>query len=126
MRLTAILLLAATLLNHVVNTEASYLRAYKREPFLIIFAPMCAVTTIGSLLVARSYGVTGMLTILLAAVAVERFLETVSRLRPHLARVSQVSGALLVVVGLLMMFDYFTIIATYLQALTPQSLKNRL
>ena len=31
---------------------------------------MCAVTTIGSLLVARSYGVTGMLTILLGAVAV--------------------------------------------------------
>jgi len=25
-----------------------------------------------------------------------------------------------------MMFDYFTIIATYLQTLTPQSLKNRL
>jgi len=68
--LPLVLLLAATLLNHVVNTEASYLRAYKREPFLVIFAPMCAVTTVGSLLVARSYGVTGMLTILLAAVGV--------------------------------------------------------
>jgi hypothetical protein len=68
--LPLVLLVAATLLNHIVNTEASYLRAYKREPFLVIFAPMCAVTTIGSLLVARSYGVTGMLTILLAAVGV--------------------------------------------------------
>jgi cytochrome c-type biogenesis protein len=76
------------------------------------------------LLLAYSLGLA--LPFLLAAVAVERFLETVARIRPHLARVSQVSGALLVVVGLLMVFDYFTVMATYLQALTPQALKNRL
>jgi cytochrome c-type biogenesis protein len=76
------------------------------------------------LLLAYSLGLA--LPFLAAAVAVERFLETVSRLRPHLARVSQVSGALLVIVGVLMMFDYFTIMATYLQALTPDALKSRL
>jgi cytochrome c-type biogenesis protein len=76
------------------------------------------------LLLAYSLGLA--LPFLAAAVAVERFLETVSRLRPHLARVSQVSGALLLIVGLLMVFDYFTIMATYLQALTPDALKNRL
>jgi cytochrome c-type biogenesis protein len=76
------------------------------------------------LLLAYSLGLA--LPFLAAAVAVERFLETVSRLRPHLARVSQVSGALLVIVGLMMMFDYFTIMATYLQALTPDALKSRL
>jgi hypothetical protein len=57
---------------------------------------------------------------------VERFLTTVARLRPYLARVSQVSGALLVIVGVMMMFDYFTAIGVYLQAVTPEALKNRL
>jgi cytochrome c-type biogenesis protein len=76
------------------------------------------------LLLAYSVGLA--LPFLLAAVAVERFLETVARIRPYLARVSQVSGALLIIVGVLMIFDYFTVFATYLQALTPASLRNRL
>jgi cytochrome c-type biogenesis protein len=76
------------------------------------------------LLLAYSLGLA--LPFLLAAVAVERFLETVTRLRPHLARVSQVSGALLVIVGAMMMLDYFTVMATYLQAVTPAALKARL
>lgn len=67
--LPLMILIAATLLNHIVSTEASYLRAWKREPFLIIYAPMCAVTAIGSLLAARPFGVTGMVSVLLAAVA---------------------------------------------------------
>ena len=76
------------------------------------------------LLLAYSIGLA--LPFLLAAVAVERFLETVARIRPYLARVSQVSGALLIIVGVLMMFDYFTVFATYLQALTPAALRSRL
>jgi cytochrome c-type biogenesis protein len=76
------------------------------------------------LLLAYSLGLA--LPFLVAAVAVERFLETVTRLRPHLARVSQVSGALLIVVGVMMMFDYFTVLATYLQGLTPDALRSRI
>src|SRR6188472_4560829 len=76
------------------------------------------------LLLAYSLGPA--LPFLVAAVAVERFLTTVARLRPYLARVSQVSGALLVVVGVMMMFDYFTAIGVYLQAVTPEALKSRL
>src|SRR6476661_8310972 len=76
------------------------------------------------LLLAYSLGLA--LPFLLAAVAVERFLETVARVRPYLARVSQVSGALLVIVGVLMMFDYFTILASYLQKITPDALRSRL
>ena len=76
------------------------------------------------LLLAYSIGLA--LPFLLAAVAVERFLETVARIRPYLARISQISGALLIIVGVLMMFDYFTVMATYLQVLTPASLRNRL
>jgi cytochrome c-type biogenesis protein len=76
------------------------------------------------LLLAYSLGLA--LPFLLAAVAVERFLETVTKLRPHLARVSQVSGVLLVLVGGMMMLDYFTVLATYLQAMTPAALRSRL
>jgi cytochrome c-type biogenesis protein len=76
------------------------------------------------LLLAYSLGLA--IPFLLAAVAVERFLATVTRLRPHLARVSQVSGALLVLVGILMMLDLFTVFGTYLQAWTPEALKSRL
>ncbi|MEO7713725.1 MAG: cytochrome c biogenesis protein CcdA, partial [Gemmatimonadaceae bacterium] len=76
------------------------------------------------LLLAYSLGLA--IPFLVAAVAVERFLETVTRMRPHLARVSQVSGALLVIVGVMMMLDYFTVMATYLQGLTPAALRNRL
>ena len=76
------------------------------------------------LLLAYSMGLA--LPFLVAAVAVERFMETMTRIRPHLTRVSQVSGALLIIVGLLMMFDYFTVMATYLQALTPAALRGRL
>lgn len=76
------------------------------------------------LLLAYSFGLA--LPFLLAAVAVERFLETVTRIRPYLTRISQVSGALLIVVGLLMLFDYFTLLAVYLQALTPDFVRSRL
>ena len=76
------------------------------------------------LLLAYSMGLA--VPFLVAAVAVERFLETVTRFRPHLTRVSQVSGALLIVVGLLMMFDYLTVLGTYLQTITPEALRSRL
>jgi cytochrome c-type biogenesis protein len=76
------------------------------------------------LLLAYSIGLA--LPFLLAAVAVERFLETVTRLRPYLTRISHISGGVLIVVGLLMMFDYFTTIGVYLQAVTPDAIRNRL
>jgi cytochrome c-type biogenesis protein len=76
------------------------------------------------LLLAYSLGLA--LPFLVAAVAVERFLVTVKRFRPYLSRFSQVSGALLVLVGVLMMFDYFTVMAAYLQSVTPAALRSRL
>ncbi len=76
------------------------------------------------LLLAYSVGLA--LPFLLAAVAVERFLDTVTRIRPYLARISQLSGLLLIVVGILMMFDVFTVMSSYLQSVTPEALKSRL
>ncbi len=62
----------------------------------------------------------------LSAVAVERFLAVFQRLRPHLGLVSKLSGALLIVAGVLMITGYFTAIAQSLQALTPAALRGRL
>jgi len=76
------------------------------------------------LLLAYSIGLA--LPFLLAAVALERFLGALTRMRPFLARVSQVSGVLLIVVGAMMMFDYFTTIGVYLQAATPEVIRSRL
>jgi cytochrome c-type biogenesis protein len=76
------------------------------------------------LLLAYSIGLA--LPFLLAAVAVERFLGAVTRIRPYLARVSQISGVLLIIVGVMMMLDYFTTIGIWLQAMTPQAIRSRL
>jgi len=59
-------------------------------------------------------------------VAVERFLSAVTRIRPYLARVSQISGVLLIIVGVMMMLDYFTTIGIWLQAITPDAIRSRL
>jgi hypothetical protein len=68
--LPLVILIVATLLHHVVNAEATYLRAFKREPFVVIFLPIFAITTIGSLAVAQRFGATGMVTVLAITMAV--------------------------------------------------------
>ena len=62
----------------------------------------------------------------LAAALVDRFLAVSARLKRHMVWVSRISGVLLIAVGLLMVTDYFTILASYLQALTPDFLRNRI
>jgi cytochrome c-type biogenesis protein len=66
------------------------------------------------------------LPFLLAAVALEGFLEWFQRFRRYLPWVMRVSGVLLVCVGLLMMTGEFTRMAGWLQALTPEVLRRRL
>ncbi|MGQ0642357.1 MAG: cytochrome c biogenesis CcdA family protein [Gemmatimonadaceae bacterium] len=62
----------------------------------------------------------------IAAVAIDRFINVVKAMRRHLVWVSRVSGLLLIAVGLLMVTDRFTILASYLQSLTPDFLRERL
>jgi hypothetical protein len=64
------ILILATVLNHVVSAEAAYLRAFKREPFVVIFPPIFVITSVGSLIVARRFGATGMVTVLAVAMAI--------------------------------------------------------
>src|SRR5262249_62245792 len=63
---------------------------------------------------------------LLAAVAVESFLDWFQRFRRFLPWVMRVSGVLLVVVGLLMVTGQFTRMAGWLQSLTPGFIRNQI
>lgn len=76
------------------------------------------------LLFAYSAGLA--LPFLIAALAIDRFLAVFARMRAGLAWVSRISGALLIVVGLLLASGWFTILATWLQRLTPAALQGRL
>ncbi|MBX6333603.1 MAG: cytochrome c biogenesis protein CcdA [Gemmatimonadaceae bacterium] len=76
------------------------------------------------LLFAYSMGLA--IPFVLAAVAIDRFLGTFARIRPAMVWVNRVSGVLLVIVGILLMTDYFTILASYLERLTPAVLRTRI
>jgi cytochrome c-type biogenesis protein len=76
------------------------------------------------LLLAYSLGLA--IPFLLAAVAVERFLAFFARFRSKLVWVDRIAGALLVVVGIMMMTNYLTLLNGYLQGLTPAALRARL
>jgi cytochrome c-type biogenesis protein len=74
------------------------------------------------LLVAYSAGLA--VPFLVAAFAVESFLDWFQRFRRHLGVVEKVSGALLVAVGLLIASGQFTRLAGWLQSLTPEFLRR--
>ena len=63
---------------------------------------------------------------LLAALAIDRFLAVFARMRRGMAWVSRISGVLLIGVGLLLLTGYFTVLASWLQRLTPAALQGRL
>lgn len=63
---------------------------------------------------------------LVSALALERFLEFFARFRRFLPWVQRASGALLVVLGLLLVSGSFTVLSTYLVRFTPDFLMNRI
>ncbi len=66
------------------------------------------------------------LPFLVAAWALEAFLRWFQRFRRYIGWVERVAGALLVVVGVLMLTGSFTLLSGWLQSLTPGFLKSRL
>jgi cytochrome c-type biogenesis protein len=56
---------------------------------------------------------------LLTSVAIDRFFAAAARIRKHYRAIELVSGGLLVLVGLLIFFDQFTLIAKYLSPYLP-------
>ena len=63
---------------------------------------------------------------MLAAFGVERFMGWFQRNRKVMPLVTKVSGAMMLAAGLLLVSGYFSILATYLQGLTPEFLRDRI
>jgi cytochrome c-type biogenesis protein len=76
------------------------------------------------LLLAYSLGLA--IPFLLSAIAVERFLGVFGRMKRHMVWITRLSGILMIAVGILLITNYFTILASYLQGLTPEALRSRL
>lgn len=66
------------------------------------------------------------LPFLIAAVAIDRFLDWFQRFRRFLPWVMRISGAMLVLVGVLLVTGEFTRLAGWLQSLTPDFLREQL
>lgn len=66
------------------------------------------------------------LPFLLTAFALDRFLVWFQRFRPFLVWVERISGVLLILLGILLVTDRFTLLANWLQGLTPEFLRSRL
>ncbi len=86
-----------------------------------------ATATLGQgidLLLAYSLGLG--LPFLIAALAIERFLGWFQRYRRVMPVVTKAAGVVLVLVGVLLATGYFTLLASWLQGLTPEFLRSRL
>jgi cytochrome c-type biogenesis protein len=86
-----------------------------------------ATATLGEgmgLLLAYSLGLG--IPFLLAALAVDRFIGWFQRYRRFIPLVNRIAGIVLVVVGVLLVTGYFSLLATWLQQLTPEFLRSRI
>jgi cytochrome c-type biogenesis protein len=63
---------------------------------------------------------------LLSALLMERFLGAFQKFRRHMGVVNKISGVLLIIVGVLMLTNWFTMLAGYLDQFTPDFLRDRL
>jgi cytochrome c-type biogenesis protein len=76
------------------------------------------------LLLAYSLGLA--VPFLLSAIAVERFLDFFTRMKRQMGWITRTSGVLMIAIGILMVTDYFTVLASVLNQFTPEFLKSRL
>ena len=63
---------------------------------------------------------------LVAALAVERFIKWFQRYRQYMPVVTKASGGILLFLGLLLLSGYFSMLASWLQGLTPDFLRDRI
>ena len=80
----------------------------------------------GGMLLLTAYGIGLGVPFVVAALATGRFLNAYSRMRRFIPVVEKVSGALLIVMGLLLVTDTLTILSAWLQRATPAFLFERL
>ncbi len=83
-------------------------------------------TLMQGLLLLLAYSLGLAVPFLLAAVAVEKFIDWFKKFRRFIPLTTRISGAILVFVGVLLVSGYFTLLATWLQGFTPEFLRERL
>lgn len=76
------------------------------------------------LLLAYSLGLA--VPFLLSAVAIERFTAFFQRMRKQMMWISRVSGVVMIVIGVMLITNYFTVLASWLTTLTPEFLLERI
>jgi cytochrome c-type biogenesis protein len=76
------------------------------------------------LLLAYSLGLA--VPFLLSAVAIERFSAFFQRMKRQMVWVSRISGVILIAIGILLVTNYFTVLAAWLTKLTPEFLLERI
>jgi len=89
---------------------------------LTLAAAQASVGHGAALLTAYSAGLA--LPFVVTALALDRFLAWFQRFRPYLVWVERIAGGLLILLGLLLVTDRFTLLAGWLQGLTPEFLKS--
>lgn len=78
------------------------------------------------MLLLSAYSLGLAIPFVLAAVAIERFLSFFQRIRAQMVWISRIAGVLLIVIGILLITNYFTFLASYLTGFTPEALRRRL
>jgi cytochrome c-type biogenesis protein len=63
---------------------------------------------------------------LLSAIAIDRFAAFFQRMRKQMVWVSRISGVVMIGIGILLVTNYFTILASWLTSLTPEFLLERI
>ncbi len=80
----------------------------------------------GGMTLLATYSLGLAIPFLASAIAMERFLGAFQKFRRHMGTVNKISGVLLIIVGILMMTNWFTVLAGYLDGFTPDFLRDRL
>lgn len=78
------------------------------------------------LLLLLTYSMGLAVPFLVAALAVERFLAVFAKMKHQMVWVNRIAGAMLILVGILMVTNRFTMLATWLQDFTPAFIRDRI
>src|SRR6478672_4348614 len=78
------------------------------------------------LLLLTAYSAGLAIPFIVAALAIDRFLAVFARYRGAMKWVNRVGGVILIAAGLLLVTSYFTLLASWLQGLTPDALRTRI
>jgi cytochrome c-type biogenesis protein len=91
---------------------------------LTLAAAQASVGQGTALLAAYALGLA--IPFVITALALDRFLTWFQRFRHYIVWVDRIAGGLLILMGILLVTDKFTLLAGWLQGLTPEFIKSRL